>query len=467
MAGWILSNRRLVAVFVLALLASSIGLFSASDASAVGVRKTSEPTTVSVTGAVQWTNTGLNLTPGTNIQMTASGVVTGMVGEGDPAGTPWGACSNQVGSSRHGNVVVPGLPCWSLIGRFGNNTPFEVGDGVGTVAESGTLFLGVNDNLYSDNVGSWSVNVSNEHGSAQYVALGDSYASGLGSFSYLPGTNKSQNGCDQATDGYVKQLATDLGYALGFEACSGATIDSLVEGSNAQESALGHDTRVVTLSIGGNDVGFAPVLTSCVSGPGSPGRTGCAGRDAAALSKAFGWLEHGRAPGQYILPGVDARGGRDEDANGEPLPNLVQLYKDIASAAPNAQIIVVGYPELFESSAYSTGTETTACKVGTNLGILDYTISASDVQWLDREANALDQVIGTSVSTAAGEGVDVSFLDLRPLFVGRGLCDSGRSDLNGLVFDGAKFWHRDLESFHPNQSGQNILASALEKQLGL
>ena len=392
MAGWILSNRRLVAVFVLALVASSIGVFSeSSNASAVGTTKTRVPTTVSVTGGVQWTSTGLNLTPGTNIQMTASGVVTGMVGDGDPAGTPWGACSNQVGNSPHGNVAVPGLPCWSLIGRFGNNTPFVVEDGVGTAAESGTLFLGVNDNLYSDNVGSWSVTVSDEHGSAQYVALGDSYASGLGSFSYLPGTNKSQNGCDRASDGYVKQLATDLGYALGFEACSGATIDSLIDGSNGQDSALGHDTRVVTLSIGGNDVGFAPILTSCVSGPGSPGRTGCSGRDAAALSKAFGWLEHGRAPGQYMLPGVDARGGSDEDTNGEPLPSLVQLYKEVASAAPNAQIIVVGYPELFESSAYSVGTETTACKVGTNLGILDYTISAPDVQWLDGEADALDQ----------------------------------------------------------------------------
>ncbi len=288
MAGWILSYRRLVAVFVLALLASSIGLFSeSSNASAVGTNKTGLPTTVSVTGAVQWTSTGLDLTPGTNIRMTASGVVTGMVGDGDPAGTPWGACSNQVGNSPHGNVVVPGLPCWSLIGRFGDNAPFEVGDGVGTVVESGTLFLGVNDNLYSDNVGSWSVNVSDEHGSAQYVALGDSYASGLGSFSYLPGTNKSQNGCERASDGYVKQLATDLGYALGFEACSGATIDSLVEGSKAQDSGLGHDTRVVTLSIGGNDVGFAPVLTSCVSGPGSPGGTGCSGRERGRTLQGF------------------------------------------------------------------------------------------------------------------------------------------------------------------------------------
>ena len=116
-----------------------------------------------------------------------------------------------------------------------------------------------------------------------------------------------------------------------------------------------------------------------------------------ALSKSFEWLERGRASGQYILPGVDARGGTDEDANGESLPSLVQLYKDIASAAPSAQIIVVGYPELFESSAYSAGTETTTCKVGTNLGILDYTISAPDVQWLDRETNALDRLIGTSV----------------------------------------------------------------------
>jgi lysophospholipase L1-like esterase len=468
MAGWIVSYRRLAAVFVLASLAGTIGLRSDSaTASAVETSQASPRTTVSVTGQAQWTSTGLDLTPGTSIQIAASGVVRGMVGDGEPAGTPWGACSNQVRTSPYGSVLVPGLPCWSLIGRFGDNTPFEIGDGVGTTVESGTLFLGVNDNLYSDNAGSWSVKASKERGSAQYVALGDSYASGLGSFSYLPGTNSSQNGCEQASDGYVEQLATDLGDVLGFEACSGATIDSLVEGSKAQDSALGHDTRVVTLSIGGNDVGFAPVLTSCISGPGSPGSTGCSGRDAAALSRAFGWLENGRSPGQYVLPGVDARGGTDEDTNGVPLPSLVQLYKDIASAAPHARIIVIGYPELFESSAYSAGAGTTACKVGSNLGVLDYTISASDVQWLDREADALDQLIGTSVRTAAGEGVDVSFLDVRHQFVGSGLCDSGKPDVNGLIFDGAKFWHRDMESFHPNQSGQNVLASALEERLGL
>lgn len=468
MAGWILSKRRLDAVLVLALLACSIGIFSQSpDASAAGTSEGRLPTTVSVTGAVQWTRTGLNLTPGMSIQITASGVVAGMRGDGDPAGTPWGGCSNRVENSPHGNVGVPGLPCWSLIGRFGDNPPFEVGDGVGTIAESGALFLGVNDNLYSDNVGSWSVKVSEERGSAQYVALGDSYASGLGSFSYLPGTNRNQNGCERASDGYVEQLATDLGYSLGFQACSGATIGSLVAGSKGQDSALGHDTRFVTLSIGGNDVGFAPVLASCVSGPGSLGGAGCSARDAAALSTAFGWLKNGRSPGRYVLPGIGASGEPDEETNGVPLPSLVRLYKDIGSAAPNARIIVVGYPELFESGTYSAGSETTACRVGTNLGMLDYTISASDVQWLDAEANTLDQLIGTSVRTAARDGVDVSFLDVRPLFAGGGLCDSGAPDVNGLIFDGAKFWHRDLESFHPNRSGQNILASALERELGL
>jgi hypothetical protein len=116
------------------------------------------PATVTVPGDVGWTDTGLSIPSGTTITITASGVVGGMVDDGDPAGTPWSECE---GDNASGPYPVPGLPCWSMIGRFGSaGTPFEVGDTTTVVSSGGELYLGVNDNLLSDNTGSWTANVA-------------------------------------------------------------------------------------------------------------------------------------------------------------------------------------------------------------------------------------------------------------------------------------------------------------------
>jgi hypothetical protein len=61
-----------------------------------------------------------------------------------------------------GKFVAPGLPCWSLIGRIGQSgTIFEVGSSKSFVAaSSGEVYLGVNDNYFGDNSGSWTASIS-------------------------------------------------------------------------------------------------------------------------------------------------------------------------------------------------------------------------------------------------------------------------------------------------------------------
>src|SRR6188472_2138363 len=89
-----------------------------------------------------------------------------------------------------------------------------------------------------------------------YVALGDSYASGTGTRSYISdGTS-----CQRSTSAYPSLIAAQKGYALNFQACSGATTSTV---TSNQLGALSSTTRFVTISVGGNDAGFSSVLTEC------------------------------------------------------------------------------------------------------------------------------------------------------------------------------------------------------------
>ena len=88
-----------------------------------------------------------------------------------------------------------------------------------------------------------------------YVALGDSYSSGTGTRSYLAdGTD-----CLRSTYAYPSLIAAERGYGLNFRACSGAEIPDVVA---AQLGALNTGTGYVSISVGGNDAGFADVLRS-------------------------------------------------------------------------------------------------------------------------------------------------------------------------------------------------------------
>lgn len=301
--------------------------------------------------------------------------------------------------------------------------------------------------------------------SPEYVALGDSYASGLGSFSYFENAKGKAGPCYRGTDGYVEQIATVEGDTLGFGACAGATISNIVVGKNAQINEVGPNTHLITLSIGGNDVGFSHVLDDCIGGVGAKGGTGCAERDETAAQEAIGWLVYGREPGTYTLPGIEsARNTKKPTSTNETrLPSLTELYEQIIQkAAPGAQLLVVGYPELFETAILPAQ----RCQVGTVLGLVKLNVAAEDVEWIDARANELDEAIASAVSIARAEtGGRITFVDPRPYFYGGVVCDErGQEDINALQFKGG--WHPKEESFHPTQTGQDLLAEAILNEIG-
>ncbi len=142
---------------------------------------------------------------------------------------------------------------------------------------------------------------------SQYVALGDSYSSGVGTrvFYEEPGE------CKRSPDAYGPKMAAADGYTLSFQACSGATTTEVNE---KQLGTLSASTALVTITIGGNDAGFSSVIINCALYYFTCG---------SAISEADGFIAK-------KLPGM-----------------LETTYKDIRAKAADAEVIVLGYPKLF------------------------------------------------------------------------------------------------------------------------
>ncbi|MDQ2811363.1 MAG: GDSL-type esterase/lipase family protein [Actinomycetota bacterium] len=140
-----------------------------------------------------------------------------------------------------------------------------------------------------------------------YVALGDSYSSGEGAPPYLTSS------CDRSASSWVTGFAADLGAGVGYanNACAGATTSDVV--NQGQLNSLGPNTQLVTITVGGNDMGFGPALTNCTTG------VSCAGLDIAEpVRRATGDLarlvpaDRGARPERHaarrLLPGHLAAG---------------------------------------------------------------------------------------------------------------------------------------------------------------
>jgi serine/threonine-protein kinase len=124
---------------------------SAGDSSWSGYGCTSTPG-FSVPATTQWTNTGVTVTAGYELGITASGTVT--IGssafgpDGDAACTP-----------KPTFPLGTDAPCYSLIARIGNGAPFPVGTSALVTPGGGVLFLGINDDSFSGNAGSWTARI--------------------------------------------------------------------------------------------------------------------------------------------------------------------------------------------------------------------------------------------------------------------------------------------------------------------
>jgi hypothetical protein len=107
----------------------------------------------------------------------------------------------------------------------------------------------------------------NRWAGAPYVAMGSSFAAGPFIPHRVPGSPRAAG---RSTGNYAHLVARRLGLNLVGVTFSGATTHEFVTRSKrpAQIAAVTESTRLVTLTGGGNDVGFAPrILLSSLPGP--------------------------------------------------------------------------------------------------------------------------------------------------------------------------------------------------------
>jgi lysophospholipase L1-like esterase len=221
----------------------------------------------------------------------------------------------------------------------------------------------------------------------RYVALGDSYSSGTGTRSYTLDAN-----CQRGVRAYPYLLSQQRpNTALTFVACSGAKTTDVM---NNQISSVTSDTRIVTITIGGNDAGFSSVITQC------------------ALPWPFSCDSNITTAQNYIrntLPG-----------------QLNTVYNAIKTRAPSATVVVLGYPRLF------AGVD---CNAGTFF-------STDEMNKLNATADLL-----RDTERGRAQAYGFTFKDAIPPFIGHAVCSSSEW-LNGLS-------NPVSDSYHPNATGHS------------
>jgi hypothetical protein len=132
--------------------------------------------------------------------------------------------------------------------------------------------------------------------------------------------------------------------------------------------------------------------------------------------------------------------------------NLELVYEMLRRDAPNARILVAGYPHEF------TGTYNGSCE----------RIDQTDQVWMNQVVDSLNSVIKANIQAAnKAFGARIEYVDPIPWFTGHALDNGSSCSWVGQAFNSTSITtvsHRD-GWFHPNVLGQNLYARAFMKEL--
>jgi hypothetical protein len=148
----------------LAAVAAVVALMAVGLSSALATEKT-----LMVPANAEFTDTGIALTAGESVTISASGKIKfSTTGSSSPVGLKFSQSSG--GGGTCGEVIygggtpfpLPGANCWAMMFKIGaSGTPFPTGSKISfTSPVAGELFLGVNDTFYADNSGHWTAKVT-------------------------------------------------------------------------------------------------------------------------------------------------------------------------------------------------------------------------------------------------------------------------------------------------------------------
>jgi lysophospholipase L1-like esterase len=205
-----------------------------------------------------------------------------------------------------------------------------------------------------------------------FVALGDSYAAGP-----LIPNQLQPYGCLKSNNNYGHIAQRKLKYQTYRDmTCSGAETEDMTQpqgvtpGPNPpQFDALDANTRLVTLTIGGNDIGFSGIAEDCIET--TPANAGHPCMD------------------KYVVNGVDEVSRRIA----ETAPKIASVLQGIRARSPEAKILVVNYPAIFPHT-------------GTRGCWPQMPVANGDVVWLRSKQVELNQMIATQAAANGATLVD-------------------------------------------------------------
>ncbi len=247
-----------------------------------------------------------------------------------------------------------------------------------------------------------------------YVALGDSYAAGP----LIPNQIGPPLGCLRSDHNYAHLAAPSVGVTLRDVTCSGATTEDMTEaqstelGTNPpQLDALDGETTVVTLTIGGNDIGFSDIALSCITL--NPFATPC--------------------KNQYNSGGKDVIAERIAAT----APKVDTVLDEIAELAPSADVYVVNYAPIFPETGFGCWPQ--------------MPIGWGDVPYLRAKQKELNGMLATQ---ASGNGA--TLVDWYKAGIGHDACKGSSTRWVEPVVPS-----NPAAPIHPNQRGMEGGAAAL------
>ena len=251
---------------------------------------------------------------------------------------------------------------------------------------------------------------------AKYVAMGSSFAAGPGILSYY---EDPPTPCARSTHNYAHQIATRRGLALTDVSCSGATTAHLIGARDAippQLDALTLDTRLVTITIGGNDIGYIGRLTtgSCFGLAAETGGSSEACRPVPPL------------PTEQMY--ADLAGRMDA------------IAKEVRHRAPQAELVFVDYLAVLPEAGQCDATPLPAGQADADREI---------ARRLAEITRATAGANGASVIAASEFSKGHSACSAEPWMHGY---PRPEAPINGTLY-------------HPNAAGMTAVADALEKLL--
>jgi lysophospholipase L1-like esterase len=250
----------------------------------------------------------------------------------------------------------------------------------------------------------------------KYVALGDSYSAGP-----LDGPTTGNLLCLQSSASYPYDTASYLGASLDDVSCSAATSADLVNtsqypGVSPQVDALSSSTQLVTLTDGGNDNGlFVSAILDC------------------GITDILDVFNIGS-------PCKDLYGNTFTNDVSADASTVEQTFATIKADAPNAQIFVLGYPDILPSSGGCYPT---------------MPLTNGDTSYLNDLELDLDSMIQTEAAAAG-----IHYVSTYTQFEGHGSCATGSKQwINAIIAGNGGI------SVHPNAVGEQQMADILESAL--